>query len=214
MKREQFDITSSRDDMICMHVTPGHFATSSSHISHYLDMSTLKKSAGIAMDVARDLAIPYLGVSAMVDTIVCMEGTEIIGAYLAQELLQEGTLIMNSDNVIHVLTPTNNVNRQLTFQQNEYEHISGKQVILLTASVSSGRTVSRALECLSYYGGSLVGISALFTALTHVCKQEISALFTSEDIPGYSFSRPGECKMCREGKKLDGLVTDGGYTQM
>lgn len=214
MNGEPFIVSSPKDDMICMRVTPGHFATSNSHVSHYLDMSVLKRNARVAMDVARDLAIPYLGVSAVVDTIVCMEGTEIIGAFLAQQLLQNDTMIMNSDNEIHVLTPTNNTQNHLSFLRSEHDHIAGKQIILLFASVSSGSTISRALDCLSYYGGELIGISALFTALEQVREHRISALFTPVDIPGYRSSRPSECDMCKQGQKLDGIVTGRSYADL
>ncbi len=214
MNLESFVVTSSKDNMISMKVTPGHFTTSSSHVSHYLDMSTLKKNASVAMDVARELAVPYLGGSVMVDTIICMEGTEIIGAYLAQELLEEGTMVMNSGGKINVLTPIRNLNGQLMFLKSEYGHIAGKRVVLLVASVSSGKTMSRALECLAYYGGVLVGVSALFAAIPQIAGQEIVSLFTPDDIPGYSFSRPNDCELCKKGRKLDAIITCEGYTDL
>lgn len=214
MKQEAFVVTSPKDDMIWMRVTPGHFTTSSAHVSHYLDMSMLKRNARVAADVARELAVPYLGGSLLVDTIVCLEGTEIIGAYLAQSLLQQGAFIMNSGADINVLTPIRNMNGQLMFPKNEIEHLKDKRVILLVTSVSSGRTVCRALECLEYYGGTLVGVSALFAALPEVCGQKMDALFTSADIPGYHFGRPTSCEMCQQGLPLDAILTGDGYMDL
>ena len=48
------------------------------------------------------MALPYL-TSKLVDTIVCIEGTEVIGLLL-KELLQEGTSVINAGRDIYVLT--------------------------------------------------------------------------------------------------------------
>ena len=93
-----------------------------------------------------------------------MERTEIIGAYLAEELMQKGLNSVNSEKAIHVVTPISNVNRNLMFNNNMQKLIYNRNIILLVSSVSSGITLNIALECLSYYGGVLTGISALFNA--------------------------------------------------
>lgn len=213
MLKEAFTIESLKDSMISLRVVPGHFTTCNSHFSHYLDMSTLKTNVQIAQDVARELAVSYLGNSDIIDTIVCMEGTEMIGAFLAQELLMEGTVVMNGSGNLSVLTPIYNKNGQLVFQHNEYDRIDRKNTILLVATVAGGTTVSRAIECLEYYGGNLIGISALFSAVSEVCGQEIEALFTPNDIPGYRFSLPSDCKLCKEGKPLEAIINCSGYTE-
>ena len=63
----------------------GHFATNHSHINCYLDMTTLKTRQSEAELAAKALVQPYV-VTTIVDTILCLDGTQIIGAYLAQEL--------------------------------------------------------------------------------------------------------------------------------
>lgn len=211
MNQESFTVSSPKDPAIAIKVTPGHFATSSSHVSHYLDMTSLKTRASVAKEVARELAVAYLS-SRDVNTIVCMENTEIIGAYLAEELLQEGIMVMNSGGDIHVMTPINATGGQLIFQKNERKRIQDQRVLLLVASVSSGNSASRALDCISYYGGELVGISALFSAIRTIRDQEINAIFTDEDIPGYHFDRPERCTLCKEGQRLEGIVNSAGYT--
>ncbi|MGI6124328.1 MAG: hypothetical protein ACOYIG_09100 [Acetivibrionales bacterium] len=210
---KNFTISLSKNPTIVMNVIPGHFTTSHFHLTHYLDLDNLKTNSSIARDVAAELALPYLSTTP-IDTIVCMEGTEVIGAYMAEELLQEGTSAINSGGEIHVVTPMNNVNRQLTFQSNIQKLIDGKNIVVLVSSVSSGKTVESALECLSYYNGKVVGISALFNAFPDESEQEIHSLFTSEDIPEYKMLSPDECDMCKSGRKLDAIVMHGGYTRI
>jgi orotate phosphoribosyltransferase len=213
MEDKAFIISLEKNPIISIRVIPGHFTTSNAHINNYLDVSGLKSSVLVARDVAQELAIPYL-TSTIVDTIVCMEKTEVIGAYLAQELLQHGATVMNSGSEIHIVTPANNVNGNMMFQDNLVEWITNKHIILLVASVSSARALHIAMDCISYYGGILAGISALFVASPENQKEKINALFTSEDIPGYRLFTTAECELCKAGHKLDAIVSSEGYTKI
>ncbi len=213
MKRKAYPIPLAKNSAIVMNAIPGHFTTSHFHLTHYLDLDDMKTNSSIARKVAVELALPYLSTT-LINTIVCIEGTEVIGAYMAEELLRGGMTSLNSGKEIHVVTPMNNVNRQLIFQSNQQELIDERNVVLLVSSISSGITVKSALECLSYYNGKLVGISALFNAFPKEFKQKIYSLFTSEDIPEYKTSRPNECDMCKAGRKLDAIIMPGGYTKM
>jgi hypothetical protein len=56
---------------------------------------------------------------------------------------------MNSGGEIHVVTPMHNIEKKLTFYDNELEWIKNRNIILLTTSVSSGQTLNNALECLT-----------------------------------------------------------------
>jgi orotate phosphoribosyltransferase len=213
MQKEVFTISLAKNPVINLDVNPGHFTTSHFHTTHYLDLNNLKTNALIAKDVAIELALPYLS-STLVDTIVCMEGTEVIGAYMAQELLQEGTSVINSGREIHLATPLSNVNRNLIFQSNMQRLITNRNIVVLVSSISSGMTLSSALECLGYYGGKIVGISALYNAYPEKQEQEIHSLFTSEDIPDYQIYSPSECPMCKEGHKLDAIIVHDGYIEI
>lgn len=194
-------------------VIPGHFATNNSHTTHYIDMSEIKTNSGMAKDVARELSLPYINFE-IVDTIVCMEGTAVIGAYLAEELLQNGTSVINGGGEIHVLRPMISVNGDLLFPDNKRRMIQGKNVLLLVASVSSGRTARVGMECISYYGGNPVGISALFSTFSPDFEQPIHAVFTTEDIFEYQVYDTSECVMCMQGDKLDAIVNSEGYTRI
>lgn len=213
MEDKAYSVSLTKNPLISMKVRPGHFATNHFHISHYLDVSELKTNAVIAKDVARELSIPYLA-NVSVDTIVCMEGTEVIGAYMAEELMQEGVNVINSGKEIRIVKPLSSASGKLLFQCNMQQYIRDKEIILLVASISSGTTIHRAQDCITYYGGVIAGISALFNAYPADTEQEIYSMFTSEDIPGYQVYSMGECAMCREGHKLEAIINSEGYTNI
>ncbi|NLV35067.1 MAG: hypothetical protein GXY17_00095 [Clostridiaceae bacterium] len=213
MRNEVFTISLPKNPVINLSVNPGHFTTSHFHTTHYLDLTNIKTNASVAKYVAIELALPYLS-STLVDTIVCMEQTEVIGAYMAQELLNHGAAFINSGREIHLATPISNVNRNLIFQSNMQDLIVNRNIIVLVSSISSGMTLNNALECLGYYGGNVVGISALFNAYPDKQEHEIHSLFTGEDIPEYLIYSPNECPMCKEGRKLDAIIVHDGYIEI
>ena len=210
MDERTFQISLEKNPIISIKATPGHFTTGSFHTNFYLDVSSLKSNALVARDVARELALPYLS-STLVDTIVCVENTKVIGAFLAEELLQEGTAVMNSGGEIHVVTPMHNTEKKLFFFDREVQWIKNRNILLLTTTVSSGRTINSLLECLTYYQGNIAGISTLFLSSGVMPHLNINTLFTSEDIPGYRVLRSSDCELCRAGQKLDALISSEGY---
>ncbi|NLK44795.1 MAG: phosphoribosyltransferase [Tissierellia bacterium] len=222
MENRAFTVSLSKNPVVKMDVIPGHFSTKHYHVSHYLGLGNLKNNVKVARDVAVEMALPYL-TSTLVDTIVCIEGTDVIGAYMAKELLQEGASVVNAGRDIYVLTPTVNINRKLVFQTNTQELIYNKNIILLVSLMARGVTVNSVLECLAYYGGRVVGISTLFNTLpenhdygnrTIFKNIEVHSLFTDKDIPGYKISSPGECEACKEGRGLDAIVLEDGYIKI
>ena len=213
MKSNSYVVPLTKNPVIKMNVIPGHYTTNHFHLTHYLDLNNLKTNVSVARDVAVELALPYLA-NTLVDTIVCMEGTEVIGAYMAEELLKEGTSVINADKEIHVVMPMSNVNRKLMFQNDMQKLIYNQNIILLLSSVSSGLTMNHALECMSYYGGKLVGISALFNAYPDQFEQEVHSMFTNEDIPEYQIYKPSRCPMCEAGVKLDAIIIRDGYSKI
>jgi len=213
MESRFFTVSSQKNQLVTIQVAAGHFATASAHISHYIDISELKSSSGAAKSAARELAIPCRATT-VVDVIVCLEGTEIIAAYLADELLLEGIDVMNAGGEIHVVSPMVSPDGHFIFHENIQKIIRDRNVILLVATISSGVHVCRAMECISYYGGRLIGVSAVFSAFPKVCGMDVCSLFSGEDVPGYQFFAPAECKMCRDGKALDAIIDSEGYTKV
>ena len=77
------DLRSAKNPKARIKILKGHFATSHSHINTYIDMSTVKSRHNNARETAKVLAAAYLS-NTTVDTIVCMEETEVIGTFLAR----------------------------------------------------------------------------------------------------------------------------------
>ena len=66
----------------------GHFATRHSHNSHYIDITRMKHEHTMAREAAMTLAQAYT-YDKGVDTIVCLDGSEVIGAFLARHLAKK-----------------------------------------------------------------------------------------------------------------------------
>ncbi|MCL2798496.1 MAG: hypothetical protein FWD58_10715 [Firmicutes bacterium] len=214
MERKTYQVHLEKNTNISMDVIPGHFSTGHFHTNYFLDVSELKSNAKLAREVARELALPYFSTTA-VDTIVCIENTKVIGAYLAEELLAEGTAVMNEGGEIHVVTFKNAPDGKLIFYDNEVKLITNKNILFLTTTVSSGQSVKGALECLSYYGGRVAGISSLFLfSGAELDGREVKTLFTSDDIPGYRVYDADECGLCKAGHPLEALISSEGYKKI
>ena len=189
----------------------GHFATRHSHNSHYIDITNMKHQHILAREAAITLAQRYTYEKG-VDTIVCLDGSEVIGAFLARHLAQKDIFAVNSDKNINVVTPEYDSNGQLLFRDNLVPMVSGKDVLLLISTVNSGKTARRALECVHYYGGRVQGIAAVFSTQDRVEDTPVYSLFAPEDIPGYSTHDPKKCPMCEAGRKIDALSNSYGFS--
>ena len=158
-----FKVQSTSSNLISLNVTPGHYATSSSHINYYIDMTSLKSRRSEAHAAAKVLAARYAATT-IIDTIVCLDGTNVIGAYLADELLNTGILSANLHNTAYIISPEQHSGGQLIFRENYLSMIKGKHVLVLLATATTGKTLQTALECIEYYGGEVVGVSSIFSA--------------------------------------------------
>lgn len=129
METRILEIKSKSNSKIKIGVIPGHFATNHSHVNYYIDMTKIKTHHKVAKETARELAKAYIS-NLSVDTIICLEGTEIIGAFLARELAKEGHTSINSGKDICVITPETNANNQMIFRDNIQKHVFNKQILL------------------------------------------------------------------------------------
>ena len=213
MLEREIRITSKGNNKINLKVIPGHFATSHSHINYYMDMTTLKVRQSEAAEVAKTMAKCYK-YNTIVDTIICMDGCEIIGTHLAQDLTDAGIMSMNAHQSLYVITPETDSDGQLIFRDNIQPMVRDKNVILLLASATTGRTIAKSLECIQYYGGKVQGISAIFSATTEIHGQQVNSIFDSSDFLGYKSYPKTDCPLCNESVKLDAIVNGYGYSML
>jgi len=194
-------------------VHAGHFATRHSHNTHYIDITRMKHEHIMAREAGMELAQRYTYEQGM-DTVVCLDGSEVIGAFLARNLARKEIFAVNGSKNIYVVTPEHDSNGQLIFRDNLIPMVAGKDNLLLISTVNSGRTARRALECVKYYGGRVRGIAAVFSVVSEVDGAPVYSLFTPGDIPGYGTWYYQDCPLCKAGQKIDGLSNSYGYSKL
>jgi hypothetical protein len=136
-----------------LRVAKGHFATSHSHINYYIDVTTQKSRLSEARAVAKELVSAYQH-STIVDTVLCLDGTQVIGTCLANELTKDGFANMNAHQTIYVITPEYTTGSQIILRDNLAPMVKGKHVLILAAHHRlhrTGRCGSR--ELLRRHGG-------------------------------------------------------------
>lgn len=100
----------------------------------------------------------------------------------------------------------------MLFRDNYLPMIKDKHVLLLLASATTGRTVTKAVQTLTYYGASISGVSAIFSAANSVVGIPINALFNTSDIPEYKTYSSEECALCKEKQPIDAFANAYGYS--
>ncbi len=213
MQSREIKIHSKVNQNAIIRVIPGHFATTHSHINYYVDMTIMKSRKSEAEAAASVLARKYSNTT-YIDTIICMDGCEVIGAYLADELTKSGIMSMNQHQTLYVISPEMNPGGQLIFRDNMQFMIKGKHCLLLLASTSTGGTIARAMECVQYYGGILEGISSIFSAIEKVNDMDVNYIFGKEDVAEYRTYEASKCPMCAKREKIDAIVNSYGYSKL
>lgn len=198
---------------VSLRVAKGHFATRNSHTNYFVDVTDQQSCVRDAEAVAQQLA-QRLTQQMMVDTILCMDGTRVIGTCLAQKLTQGGFRSINAGREIYVLREHLGTNGKLIFRDNARHMLEGKNVLLLLASVTTGGTVRRGIECVKYYSGNVAGIAAIYSHQKEIDGIPITSLFDTNDLPGYASYLPEECPMCKERQELDAVVDKYGYSAL
>lgn len=209
--KELIKIHSKSHPNIELKAIHGHFVTPNSHINYFLDMTTMKTRLSEASTAAKELSRQIM-LSTVVDTIVCIDGCEIIGAFLAEELTRAGVYSRNAHQTIYIVTPEYSSSGQMLFRDNYLPMIKDKNVLLLLASATTGRTVTKAVQTLTYYGATISGVSAIFSAANTVTGIPINALFNTSDIPDYKTYSPEECALCKEKQPIDAFANAYGYS--
>lgn len=191
----------------------GHFATNHSHINYYIDITYPKTRLSEAQAVAKQLVTSFVNDSP-VDTILCLDGTAVIGTCLAEELTRGGFRSINTHNTIYIVEPEYNSNSQMIFRDNLQTMIRGKHVLILMASCTTGYTANKGIEAIGYYGGKVVGAAALYSAVDKLGDLPVRSVYNLSDFPDYASYDYKDCPFCKKGIKIDALVNSHGYSSL
>ena len=172
-------------------------------------LSTVKTRHNNSREAAKLLANEYIG-NTFVNTIVCLDETEVIGTFMAEELADMHRHSLSKGNNISVITPEYNMMGQIMFRDNKQRMIKGQQVLILAASV----TIHKAINSILYYGGTVCGVASIFSAVDKIAGMDIKTIFTSRDVPDYKAYDPSNCPMCQAGEKVEALVNSYGYSKL
>ncbi len=196
-----------------LRVARGHFATSNCHSNYYIDVVSQKARLSEARAVAEELS-GYYYADTVVDTILCLDGTEVIGACLA-DCLSKGNLVnMNLHKTIYIVTPELTSGNQFIFRDNIIPMIRGKNVMILAVSVASGKTARSAVDAVRYYGGTVSGVSAIFSTAKECGGLPVRSVFDPTDLDDYQSHPAHECPLCKAGVKLDALINSYGFSKL
>ena len=196
-----------------LRVARGHFATNHSHINYYIDITYHKTRLSEAKATAYELVSRFIN-DTPVDTIVCLDGTSVLGAFVGIELTKSGFRTINQHQTIYVLEPESSSGGQMIFRDNIQPMIRGKHVLVLMASVTTGNTARQAIEAINYYGGQVAGIAAIYRAVDEIDGYPVRSVYSVSDLPDYESYDYRECPYCKQGQKLDALVNSFGYSAL
>ena len=202
-----------RRGKVPLRLARGHFATNHSHINYYIDITYQKTRISEAKDSAYQLVSSFIN-DTPVDTVLCLDGTAVLGTCVAEELTKTGFRTINMHQTIYVVEPEYNANSQIIFRDNIKPMITGKHVLVLMASVTTGYTAKRSIEAIGYYGGKVAGVAAIYRAVDEVAGYPVRSVYSIADLPDYESFDYRDCPYCKQGKKLDALVNSFGYSAL
>lgn len=202
-----------RHGNVPLRIARGHFATNHSHINYYIDITFQKTRLGEAKEIAKQL-VSRFNPTTLVDTILCLDGTAVIGTCLAEALTESGFRNINRHQTIYVVEPEYNANSQMIFRDNIKPMIRGKHVLVLMASMTTGFTAKRSIEAIGYYGGYIAGVAALYSAVKDTGGYDVASIYDVSDLPDYASYDYRECPYCKAGQPIDALVNSFGYSEL
>nr|MCR4685840.1 phosphoribosyltransferase [Lachnospiraceae bacterium] len=145
---KKIDYAKNKD--VVLRYIPGHFVTPNSHVNYYMDLTDMKSRQREARATGEELAEMYLS-SDVIDTILCLNNMEVVGAYLANKLTKAGIISANSHKTMYVTSPEYNVSGQMMFRDNNQHMIRGKRVLILIDTATTGATLQSAIRSVGFY---------------------------------------------------------------
>ena len=159
-------------------------------------MTTLKTRQSEAERAAKALVRPYV-VTTIVDTILCLDGTQIIGAYLSQELSHAGLASINAHQTIYIITPEYDATQPAAVPGQHPAHGPGQ------ARAHPHRLGDHRHQRGQGHGTAWsttaappAGICSIFSAQDEIAGMRVHSVFTPEDIPDYATLPPATTAPC------------------
>ena len=209
----EFKHLERRIGNVPLRVARGHFATNHSHINYYIDITYQKTRLSEAKASAYQLVSQFVN-DTPVDTIVCLDGTAVLGACVAEELTKSGFRTINAHQTIYIVEPEFISSSQMIFRDNIQPMIKGKHVLILMSSVTTGFTAKRSIESICYYGGHVAGVAAIYRAVDEIEGYPVRSIYSIKDLPDYESHDYKDCPYCKQGQKLDALINSYGYSAL
>ena len=166
-----------------------------------------------AKAVAAEL-LSYYQTTTVIDTILCLDGMQVVGTCLAEALTNNNFMNLNAHKTIYVVTPEHTSGSQIIFRDSIAPAIVGKNVLILAASVVTGFTAKSAIDAIQYYGGHVAGISGIFATVDKYMGYDVVSAFNPNDLPEYNSYLSHECPMCKRGQRIEGLVNSFGFSKL
>ncbi len=200
-----------RNKDVVLRYIPGHFITPKSHVNYYMDLTDMKSRQREARATGEELAELYFSTN-VIDTILCLDNMEVVGSYLADRLTKAGVLSANAHQTMYITSPEYNTSGQIMFRENNKHMIKGKKVLVLIDSASTGSLLHSAVRTVNFYGGEVIGVSAIFSLATQVGDIPIRALYSPRDLPDYKSYEPDKCPLCQSNIPIDAICNGFGYS--
>ncbi len=210
MESRAFELYAKRNNKVSVRAIPGHFATQHSHVNYCIDMTRVKTEMSAAKATAKLFAESFSNVA--VDTIITLERTKMVGAFLAEALAGGSGINMNQE--IAVISPEVTADDKLILRDNMLPYVRYRHVLLLTATATTGMTAMSAVRGIRYYGGEVAGLATVFGGKFEIPGVPIVRIIGAEDLPDYNSYRASDCPLCRDGRKVDAVVNSYGYSKM
>jgi orotate phosphoribosyltransferase len=206
-------LESKNNSNLILRVVPGHFVTPNAHTNYYMEMTQILRRQSEAKAVAKAMSEYYTN-STIVDTILCLDGMDVIGAYLADELTRAGILSTNAHKTMYIISPEFDSSGQMFFRENMETWIRNKNILILLPTASTGSSITKAAQTVLYYGGKVTGVSAIFSAVNSIDGYPVFSLFKTSDLPDYHVYKHKDCPLCKAGVKVDAIVSGKGYSRI
>ncbi len=205
---------STKRSGLFLRASKGHFVSNHSHSNYYIDVAAQKSRLSESKAVAAELCRNYNYNTKIVDTILCLDGTEVIGTCLADELTKNAFMNINAHQTIYVVTPEMTGSSQILFRDNIVPMIKDKHVLVLAVSIATGYTANAAIDAVRYYGGEVVGLASIFSTQEEFNGYTVDSVFNPKDLPDYFTVPAHECPLCKNKQKIDALINSYGFSKL